>query len=90
MLSFQDIMRRRAADELDGWLERAGASGLPAFATFVRGIRADMEAVRAAFTLEWSNGPTEGNVNRLKFIKRQGYGRAGFDLLRRRILPLAA
>ena len=90
VLSFQDIMRRRAAGELDGWLERAGASGLPAFATFVRGIRADIEAVRAAFTLEWSNGPTEGNVNRLKFIKRQGYGRAGFDLLRRRILPLAA
>jgi len=40
--------------------------------------------------LEWSNGPTEGHVNRLKFLKRQGYGRAGFDLLRRRVLPLAA
>ncbi|MBV9851438.1 MAG: transposase [Armatimonadetes bacterium] len=56
----------------------------------MRGLRADLEAVRAAFTLEWSNGPTEGNVNRLKFIKRQGYGRAGFELLKRRVLPLAA
>jgi len=90
VLSFQEIMRRRAVGELDGWLERAGSSDLSAFATFVRGIRADIEAMRAAFTLEWSNGPTEGNVNRLKFIKRQGYGRAGFDLLRRRVLPLAA
>nr|MDQ2686781.1 ISL3 family transposase [Armatimonadota bacterium] len=90
VLSFQEIMRRRAVGELDGWLERAGTSDLSAFATFVRGIRADIQAVRAAFSLEWSNGPTEGNVNRLKFIKRQGYGRAGFDLLRRRVLPLAA
>ena len=60
VLSFQDILRRRAVGELDDWLERAGASDLPAFAPFVRGIRADIEAVRAAFTLEWSNGPTEG------------------------------
>jgi transposase len=90
VLSFQDILRRRADDELDGWLERAMGSGLSAFTTYVRGIRADMEAVRAAFALEWSNGPTEGHVNRLKFLKRQGYGRAGFDLLRRRVLPLAA
>jgi transposase len=88
--SFQEIMRRRAVGELDGWLERAGSSDLFAFATFVRGIRADIAAVRAAFILEWSNGPTEGNVNRLKFLKRQGYRRAGFDLLRRRVLPLAA
>ena len=61
---------------MDGWLERAGAGGLSAFATFVRVVRADIEAVRAAFTLEWSNGPTEGHVNRLKFVNRQGYGRA--------------
>ena len=51
--------------------------------------------MEAAFALEWSNGPTEGNVNRLnvnrlKLIKRQGYGRASFDLLKARVLPLAA
>ena len=90
VLSFQEILGRRAVGELDGWLEDAEASDLPAFAPFVRGIRADIEAVRAAFTLEWSNRPTEGHVNRVKFLKRQGYGRAGFDLLRRRVLPLAA
>ena len=90
VLSFQDIMRRRAKDELDDWLDRAKASELPAFVTFVRGIRSDYAAVKAAFTLEWSNGPVEGHVNRLKFIKRQGYGRASFDLLKRRVLPLPA
>ncbi len=88
VLGFQDMMRRRAVGELDGWLERAKASGLPCFATFVRGLLSDKAAVAAALTYEWSNGPTEGHVNRLKFIKRQGYGRAGFDLLKRRVLPL--
>lgn len=90
VLSFQDIMRRRASEELEGWLVCAKASGVPGFATFVRGIRSDYDAVVAAFSLPWSNGPTEGHVNRLKFIKRQGYGRASFDLLRRRVLPLPA
>ncbi|MES2460823.1 MAG: ISL3 family transposase [Armatimonadota bacterium] len=90
VLSFQDILRRRAKDELDDWLDRAKASELPAFVTFVRGIRADYAAVKAAFSLEWSNGPVEGHVNRLKFIKRQGYGSASFDLLKRRVLPLIA
>ena len=88
--SFQEMMRRRAVGELDGWLERAKASRLSCFATFVRGILADKAAVEAAFTYEWSNGPTEGHVNRLKFIKRQGYGRASFDLLKRRVLPLVS
>jgi transposase len=90
VMSFQDIMRRHSSEELEGWLERAKASGLPGFATFVRGIRSDYDAVIAAFSLPWSNGATEGHVNRLKFIKRQGYGRASFDLLRRRVLPLPA
>ena len=88
VLSFQDMMRRGASSELDTWLDTAQASGLPAFLTFVRGIRSDYDAVKAAFSLPWSNGPTEGHVNRLKFLKRQGYGRASFDLLRRRVLPL--
>jgi transposase len=82
------MMRRRDAGELDGWLELAKGSGLPAFMSFVRGVLSDYSAVKAAFTLEWSNGPVEGHVNRLKFIKRQGYGRASFELLRRRVLPL--
>ena len=88
VLSFQDMMRRRAVGELDAWMERAKASGLTSFATFVRGLVSDKAAIEAAFSLAWSNGPVEGHVNRLKFIKRQGYGRADFDLLKRRVLPL--
>ena len=68
---------------LDGWLDAAAASGL---ASFARGLRQDLAAVRAALVLPWSTSPVEGQINRLKTIKRQMYGRAGFDLLRRRIL----
>ena len=89
-LTFQDMMRRRAAGELESWLDRASASRLSCFASFARGLQADRAAVEAAFSLSWSNGPTEGNVNRLKLIKRQGYGRASFGLLKARVLPLAA
>ena len=53
---------------------------------FVSGIHQDYAAVHAAFTLPWSNGQVEGQVNRLKVIKRQMYGRAKFDLLRQRVL----
>ncbi len=68
---------------LDGWLDAATASGL---ASFARGLRQDLAAVRAALVLPWSTSPVEGQINRLKTIKRQMYGRAGFDLLRRRVL----
>jgi putative hemolysin len=54
--------------------------------TFVKGLRKDEAAIVAALTLEWSNGPVEGQVNRLKLIKRQMYGRANFDLLRQRVV----
>jgi transposase len=53
---------------------------------FGKGLENDLKAVRAALTLSWSNGQTEGQVNRLKLIKRQMFGRASFDLLRRRFL----
>jgi len=68
------------------WLADAEASGLAPFESLVRGIRVDYAAVEAALTTEWSNGPVEGHVHRVKLIKRQGYGRARFDLLRRRVL----
>ena len=61
-------------------------SGLSPLVNFAAGIRRDYEAVKNACTLEWSNGPVEGQVNRLKTIKRQMYGRASFKLLRIRIL----
>ena len=53
---------------------------------FAKGLRADLDAVRAGLTETWSNGPTEGFVHKLKLLKRQGYGRASFDLLRQRVL----
>ena len=71
------------AGMLDGWLREAEASAL---APFAAGLRRDEDAVRAALTEPWSNGQVEGQVNRLKVIKREMYGRAGFDLLRGRVL----
>ena len=67
-------------------LADAAASGLRAVETFGVGLAADGQAVRAALTTPWSNAQAEGQIARLKLIKRQSYGRAGFDLLRRRIL----
>jgi transposase len=54
--------------------------------SFVAGLQRDLDAVTAGLMLSWSSGPVEGHVNRVKMIKRQMYGRANFDLLRRRVL----
>jgi transposase len=62
---------------------------LPALHSLITGLRRDLDAVTAGLTLPWSSGPVEGNVNRIKTIKRQMYGRASFDLLRKRILLAA-
>lgn len=83
---FRKIIATRAVAALAPWLTDAEQSDLPAFVTLAHGIRADHAAVEAALTTAWSNGPVEGHVHRVKLIKRQGYGRARFDLLRRRIL----
>jgi transposase len=61
-------------------------SGGVEFKNFAKGLRRDEAAVRAAMKSEWNNGQTEGQVNRLKLLKRQMYGRAKFDLLRARVL----
>jgi transposase len=74
---------------LEAWLADACTSGLRAVETFAAGLEQDGAAVRAALTTPWSNGQTEGQVTRLKLLKRQMYGRAGFDLLRRRTLLAA-
>ena len=88
--AFRRILRSGSVGQLSSWLEKTASSGLTDFVTFVRGVEADRPAVEAAVTESWSNGPTEGHVNRLKFIKRQGYGRAKFDLLKARTLPFPA
>lgn len=83
---FQLLVRQRDASGLDAWLQRAEASESPELRGFAEGIRADSTAVAAGLTLEWSQGQVEGQVNRLKEIKRSMYGRANFDLLRLRVL----
>jgi transposase len=72
--------------ELPRWIEEAKDSGLPELRRFAEGLLRDYDAVRAALSFEYSQGQTEGQVHRLKLIKRQGYGRASFDLLRLRVL----
>jgi transposase len=82
------LAERREAD-LDPWLAQAEKSGFPKFKKLANGIRQDYAAVRAAFSSQWSNGQVEAQVNRLKLIKRQMFGRAKFDLLRQRVLHRA-
>jgi transposase len=73
-------------DRLEKWISTAVEANLPHVHSFVRGLRLDQDAVRAALTSEYHNGGTEGVNTKTKLIKRQMYGRAGFDLLRHRIL----
>ena len=83
---FHRIVKGRLAQELDPWLQTAKNSGISAMQNFAFGIERDKAAVVAALSYEWSNGQVEGQVNRLKLRKRQLYGRASFDLLRRYVL----
>ena len=83
---FCAIVRERQSDRFDHWLERAVTSSVAPLQRFATGLRADYEAVKAGLTLPWSNGPVEGQINRLKMLKRQMFGRANIDLLRRRFL----
>jgi len=80
------ITGRTGRQDLDSWLDAAQASTLDPLRSLARGIRKDHAAVLNALTLPWSNGRTEGTVNKIKMIKRQMYGRAGFPLLRKRVL----
>jgi transposase len=83
--AFLAIARERRGADLEAWITAATDSGLDALARFARGLQEDLAAVTAGLTLPWSNGPVEGQITRLKLLKRQGYGRAGFPLLRQRI-----
>ena len=85
--AFADMMRERRGEELDAWIRQAWQTNVPReIGVFAIGLNKDYKAVKAALTTEWSNGQVEGQVNRLKLLKRQMYGRAKFDLLRRRVL----
>ena len=83
------MVRERDPEMLDGWLEEASASRSPELRSFAEGLRGDYGAVRAALSEHWSNGQVEGQINRLKLLKRQMYGRANLDLLKRRVVRAA-
>jgi transposase len=84
---FTAIVRQQKVERWTQWIARASHScESPEIRGFAESLKSDEAAVRAALTYPWSNGPVEGHVNRLKTLKRQMYGRANFDLLRRRVL----
>ncbi len=86
MERFHHMLRARDVGALPGWLAETGSSLL---ASFGKGITADLAAVKAALTETWSNGQTEGQITKLKLVKRQMYGRASLDLLRARLVVAA-
>jgi transposase len=85
LADFQRIIRRKALPELDAWLARAARSLIAAFAN---GIIKDKSAVEAAIASTWSNGQTEGQICKLKLVKRQMDGRGKIDLLQARVIGI--
>jgi transposase len=87
--AFLTLVRERRGSDLEAWITSATDSGIGALARFARGLQEDFAAVKAGLTLAWSNGPVEGQITRLKLLKRQGYDRASSALLRQRVLQAA-
>lgn len=85
-LEFGRLLRAGDVAALGLWLDDAAHSDVPEYREFVVGLRRDLAVVTAALTLPWSNGPTEGYVNKIKMLKCQMYGRASVGLLRQRLL----
>ena len=83
---FASLVRQRLPQQLDSWLDKAKNSSVSLLRHFALGLESDYKAVKAGVTLSTSNGPVEGQINRLKMLKRQMFGRAGLDLLTRRFL----
>jgi transposase len=83
---FQRLVRERAEHSFDMWRESIGKNQIPEMQSFAESLMNDEAAVRQALKSEWSNGQVEGQINRLKMLKRQMYGRANLDLLRLRVL----
>ncbi|MFG1664972.1 transposase [Streptomyces sp. Y7] len=84
--SFAEMLTTLSGTRLPGWIARASDANLPGISSFAVGLRADFDAVTAGLTTDWNSGPVEGAVNRIKMLKRQMFGRAGFGLLRKRVL----
>jgi transposase len=86
---FATMLRERQGARLDAWLAQVEEQGATPLKNFARGLQKDYDAVKAGLTLEWSNGQVAGHVHKLKLLKRQSYGRAGFQTLRKRVLRRA-
>ena len=84
--SFGQMVRKREEHRLQDWMKQVAESNFRDVKRFAQGLQRDKEEVLAGLTLVYSNGQVEGQINKLKLIKRQGYGRAGFPLLRQRVL----
>jgi transposase len=84
--AFLEMVRERKPEQLRPWMQEAEKSGIAELKSFVAGIERDYDAVKAALCFPWNQGQTEGFVNKLKTAKRMMYGRAGFELLRQRLL----
>jgi len=84
--TFAEMMTKLTGHRLPEWIAAVTADDLPALHSFVTGIQRDLTAVTNGLTLPHSSGPVEGHVNRIKMLKRTMFGRASFDLLRKRIL----
>ena len=89
-MRFRGLLRGGDTELLDAWLSDAASSGIHAMRQFAATLRRDFLAFRNAISEPWSNGQTEGQINRLKTLKRAMYGHAGTELLRARMLPLNA
>jgi hypothetical protein len=87
-IRFRRILRGQDVSPFAAWLQDADRCGIYGMRRFVRTLLQDLDAVRNAITEPWSNGQTEGQINRLKTLKRARYGRAGTELLRARMMPL--
>jgi transposase len=87
-MRFRGVLRSKDIQKFGIWLDDAQQSGIYAMQRFARTVRRDLDPVTNALTEGWSNGQTEGQINRLKTLKRAMYGRAGAELLRARMLPL--
>ena len=83
---FLRLVRERRGRELEQWVAEVHKTGPPELRGFSRNLRHDWDAVHAGLTQPWSSGSVEENVNKLKVAKRQMFGRARFDLLRKRVL----
>ncbi len=83
------MVKERNAQALETWLWDCQMSGISDFVTFAQGLKKEGSAFHAALSLPYSNGPVEGKINKLKFIKRSMYGRSGFPLLRQKVLKAA-